>query len=274
MDKIRLYKEISESYKRPIVTFEQELEWARRSIYFWFYVFISRGELEKRQSKKNIKSNLEIRPYGDLSLSFENWWERYGRFLFAERIESPPEAKVMNLDDRVASDNYVIPHTDILKAEAEAVRTQRSPLRRANYDMNTNKNRKWLAVELPLFIRRSALNRQIKAILDEYHPNKKIKLRKDSTAKLKLVDNRMRWATFEKIFKTYCEVNDSDGKPLWMIGEELKLSPVHNTLPKDNDVERRHKNRIMTLVVQRYYREGYALIKNAQKGIFPKKTLD
>ncbi len=83
-----------------------------------------------------------------------------------------------------------------------------------------------------------------------------------------------RWVTFEKIFKAYCEVNDSDDKALWETGEQLGLSPVHNISPRDDEKEIKEKKRIMTLVVQRYYREGYALIKNAQKGVFPKKTID
>jgi hypothetical protein len=260
-NRLLLFKEIPDSYKRPEVEFKDEADMARHSIYFWFYMFLNLSEAYKANSLKE---------YGNVSLDFEGWWKAYGRNLFAEKMDKPPQVQLMNMKRRYLDPNYYLTP----KEDFEDIRNSRMPASfRKKADKEVNLEPIWLAIEVPIFIRRSAVNKQIKAILDEYHPNKKIKVRKFSTANLKLQDNRMRWLTFEKTYKTYNEVKTFPEKDLWQIGEELKLSPAFDINKKDKEEEIKYKKRLMTLVVQRYLRDANALIKNAEKGIFPKKTL-
>jgi hypothetical protein len=266
-NRLLLFKEIPDSYKRPEVEYKDEVEMARHSIYFWFYIFLN---LSKSYKEDWVK-NREPLKYGDVSLKFEVWWKAYGRNLFAEKMDKPPSVQLMNMKRRTLDANYYVTP----KEDFEEI-SERSFLRKASRQEDKNKvnvDPIWLAIEVPIFIRRSQVTKQIKAILDEYHPNKKIKVRKFSTAKLKLQDNRMRWLTFEKTYRTYEAVQTFPNKELWKIGEELNLSPVFNTNNKETDGEKKYKHRLMTLVVQRYLRDANALIKNAEKGIFPKKTL-
>ena len=261
-NRLLLFKEIPDSYKRPEVEFKDEADMARHSIYFWFYMFLNLSEAYKADSLKE---------YGNVSLDFERWWKAFGRNLFAEKMDRPPSVQLMNMKRRTLDANYYVTP----KEDFEEI-SERSFLRKASRQEDKNKvnvDPIWLAIEVPIFVRRSQVNKQIKAILDEYHPNKKIKVRKFSTAKLKLQDNRMRWLTFEKTYKTYNEVKTFPDKDLWQIGEELKLSPAFDINKKDKEEEIKYKKRLMTLVVQRYIRDANALIKNAEKGIFPKKTL-
>lgn len=271
-NRLLLFKEIPDSYKRPEVEFKDEVEMARHSIYFWFYMFLN---LSDDYRKTNLLSKdpdyRRSKKFGNVSLKFEDWWKAYGRNLFAEKMDRPPAVQLMNMKRRTLDANYYVTP----KEDFEEI-SERSFLRKASQREDKNKvnvDPIWLAIEVPIFIRRSQVNKQIKAILDEYHPNKKIKVRKFSTAKLKLQDNRMRWLTFEKTYRTYEAVNSFPNKSLWEIGEELNLSPVFNTNKKETDGEKKYKNRLMTLVVQRYLRDANALIKNAEQGIFPKKTL-
>lgn len=271
-NRLLLFKEIPDSYKRPEVEFKDEVEMARHSIYFWFYMFLN---LSDDYRKTNLLSKdpdyRGSKKFGNVSLKFEDWWKAYGRNLFAEKMDRPPAVQLMNMKRRTLDANYYVTP----KEDFEEI-SERSFLRKASQREDKNKvnvDPIWLAIEVPIFIRRSQVNKQIKAILDEYHPNKKIKVRKFSTAKLKLQDNRMRWLTFEKTYRTYEAVNSFPNKSLWEIGEELNLSPVFNTNKKETDGEKKYKHRLMTLVVQRYLRDANALIKNAEQGIFPKKTL-
>ena len=265
-NRLLLFKEIPDSYKRPEVEFKDEVEMARHSIYFWFYMFLNLSETYKERGK-----NRESLEFGNVALDFEDWWRTYGRNLFAEKMDRPPAVQLMNMKRRYLDPNYYLTP----KEDFEEIQKPRF-IRRVNQEKDKNKvnvDPIWLAIEVPIFIRRSQVNKQIKAILDEYHPNKKIKVRKFSTAKLKLQDNRMRWLTFEKTYRTYEAVQTFPNKELWKIGEELNLSPVFNTNNKETDGEKKYKHRLMTLVVQRYLRDANALIKNAENGIFPKKTL-
>jgi hypothetical protein len=62
-------------------------------------------------------------------------------------------------------------------------------------------------------------------------------------------------------------------KPLWAIGESLKLVP--NAMPHkwDNHYDTRKKHATMTMTVSRYVKQARAIIANTAKGQFPNSNL-
>jgi hypothetical protein len=62
-------------------------------------------------------------------------------------------------------------------------------------------------------------------------------------------------------------------KPLWAIGESLKLVP--NAMPHkwDNPYDTRKKHATMTMTVSRYVKQARAIIANTAKGQFPNSDL-
>jgi hypothetical protein len=62
-------------------------------------------------------------------------------------------------------------------------------------------------------------------------------------------------------------------KPLWAIGESLKLVP--NAMPHkwDNLYDTRKKHATMTMTVSRYVKQARAIIANTAKGQFPNSDL-
>ncbi len=61
----------------------------------------------------------------------------------------------------------------------------------------------------------------------------------------------------------------SDRKPLWAIGEDLKLVPSAMPSRDDNKYDTRMKHNTMTMTVSRYVNTARSIIANTSKGQFP-----
>jgi hypothetical protein len=61
----------------------------------------------------------------------------------------------------------------------------------------------------------------------------------------------------------------SDRKPLWAIGEDLKLVPSAMPSRDDNKYDTRMKHNTMTMTVSRYANAARSIIANTAKGQFP-----
>jgi hypothetical protein len=65
-----------------------------------------------------------------------------------------------------------------------------------------------------------------------------------------------------------------DRKPLWEIGDELRLIPSQISRPTDDKIDRTVKHNIMTATVSRYVKNAKAIIANTAKGQFPNSSVD
>ena len=83
-------------------------------------------------------------------------------------------------------------------------------------------------------------------------------------------DQRLRKETIKKMLDVWEKHKADPSMPWWKIGEELNISPELNTNELDDDEAIKHKNRIMTLTVQRLYRMAGRLIDFAAQGDFPR----
>ena len=148
-----LFKEIPGSYGRPVMEFGEEIKLAKDSIYFWFYIFLCLN--------KDYK-NMRLKPFGSTLLPFHKWWKFHGRYLFAEQLDKPPSVQVINLNRTSLNPNYyVVPKEDLTDENSNKHFFRRFP--QSTYE-KSNVEPKWLAIEIPLFIKKSAVNNQIKKL--------------------------------------------------------------------------------------------------------------
>ena len=66
----------------------------------------------------------------------------------------------------------------------------------------------------------------------------------------------------------------SQQKPLWAIGEEVKITPHQITDHRDEQHTIVNKHKIMTATVSRYVNNAKAIIANTAKGEFPNSSVD
>jgi hypothetical protein len=59
-------------------------------------------------------------------------------------------------------------------------------------------------------------------------------------------------------------------KPLWKIGEELKLVPSALPMRGDNPYDTRQRHNTLTMTVSRYISVARKIVANTSKGKFPK----
>ena len=83
-------------------------------------------------------------------------------------------------------------------------------------------------------------------------------------------DQRLRKQTIENMLNVWEKHKADPYMPWWKIGEELNISPEMITNELDDEEAIKHKNRMMTLTVQRLHRMAGKLIEFAAQGDFPR----
>ena len=69
------------------------------------------------------------------------------------------------------------------------------------------------------------------------------------------------------------QLNKADRKPLWKLGEDIKLLHSAITIPSDTPYVKTAKQNIMTATVSRHVKNAKAIIANTAKGEFPNSTV-
>ncbi len=217
---------------------DAELAAARNSPYYWWWAFLK----ESREYRRALSGRTEepfasmARDFGRLGDSFDRWWLRTGREIFAEQM-ALPSVRVL--------EHGVTVNLDQINAK--------------------------LVVELPLTIRRATILRQINRLLDEHHQGGQLRVYRHGTAKRRLyAASRMRLPTLKVLHDVWMTRKNQPEITWWEIGETLRISPAFEPGPHDSAQEIAYKHRCMTLVVQRHHRKAAALIDFAARGDFPR----
>lgn len=236
--------------KNPAPLHEQQ-----RSPYYWWWAYLKRNEEYIKCCENQGKGRLSklYNDFGDVrSDDFPSWWGRSyqrGQDLFAEKR---PEVKVMKLG---SPSDWQEDWSD------ESV----------------------MVVAVNMQIDRRKLQSMFADLLAKEHKGKRGRkalgaAKETSTAKYPLYRNYTRHN-----LKTMLAVYDAwfanskrpkgDRKPLWAIGDELKLVPTAMTSKADLPQDRTVKHNIMSATVARYVRNAKAIIANTAKGEFPNSTV-
>ena len=221
----------------------QELEDAKDSPYFWWWVFLGESK-DYRAARAGGAVDPAVaavaRDFGDvINRPFETWWFVTGRELFAQLRPIP---RVRKLEDG----------RTLLRGESEQC----------------------VYLEVPLAIRRSTALRQINKILGEYYKaddgsRHNVFAYSRATRDINK-SSKMRLSTFKQFYDVWVDRKQNPKSAWWETGERLRVSPAFINYPHTDPLNRAQNNRNMTLTVQRIYRKTQKLIYFAARGDFPR----
>lgn len=239
-------KEIPRTLRpRPPVSRERqdelsdELRSARNTWYALWYRSLKLSEEYKHCCINNGKGRLKSL-YGDfgdvVDMRFEQWWQRIGRYLFAER---------------------------------KAIPSVQSYTHRRELEEITNLRDK-VVIEVPLSIRKSTVVRQINKILKAAYEGRDVVPREQSTARRKLAKSKLRKETVSKMLDIYELRNRKPELTLWQLGERAGIELDLMARSTDGEQMTLQQERIrMGIAVSRYLKQARNLIWNATEGTFP-----
>jgi hypothetical protein len=226
----------------------------QRSPYYWWWAYLKRNQQYIKCCENDGKGNL-AKLYMDFddvrSDDFPSWWARSyqrGQDLFAE-VNS--DIRVRKLDSK----------TDWPDEWSDA-------------DV--------MVVAVNMEIGRRKLQKMFANVLQKNH--KGMRGRKPlgkavSTSKYPLYRNFSRHSlkTMLQVYDAWYENSQlpkSQQKPLWAIGEEVKITPHQITSEGDDHYTVVNKHKIMTATVSRYVNSAKVIIANTAKGEFPNSSVD
>ena len=218
--------------------FGEELRKARGTWYALWYRSLKLSEEYIHCCRNEGKGRLKdlYRDFGDVvDMRFEQWWQRIGRYLFAERRAIP----TVN----------VYTH----KRDLEEITNMRDKL----------------LIEVPLNIRKATVVRKINLILKAAYAERETVIpREQSTAKRKLMKSKLRRETVEKMLDLYQLRLRKPRLTLWQLGEEAGIELDLNRWSPEVLTKQQERIR-MGISVSRTLKQARNLIWNATEGNFP-----
>jgi hypothetical protein len=216
-----------------------ELRQARGSWYGLWYRCLRLSDEYQHCCANDGKGRLKPM-YGDfgdvVDMRFEQWWQRTGRYLFAERKAIP---KVQAYTHRRDLEEITSLHNKVI-------------------------------VEIPLTIRKSTVVRQINKILKDAYEGRDVVPREQSTARRKLAKSKLRKETVVKMLDLYEFRQRKPELTLWQLGEAAGIEMDLMARNTDGEMMTLQQERIrMGITVSRYLKQARNLIWNATEGVFP-----
>ncbi|WP_396190295.1 hypothetical protein [Flavobacterium sp.] len=219
--------------------FADEMRQAKSSWYGLWYRCLRLSDEYQHCCTNDGKGRLKP-IYGDfgdvVDLRFEQWWQRVGRYLFAERKAIP---KVQFYTHR---------------RDLEEITNLRDKV----------------VIEVPLTIRKSTVVRQINKILKAAYEGRDVVPREQSTARRKLAKSKLRKETVSKMLDLYELRARKPELTLWQLGERAGIELDLMARTTDGQQMTLQQERIrMGIAVSRYLKQARNLIWNATEGVFP-----
>jgi hypothetical protein len=228
----------------------------QRSPYYWWWAYLKRNQQYIKCCERGGKGKYAklYSDFGDVrGDDFASWWgrgQRRGEDLFSE---IGPEIRVKKLDSKSDWDD------DWAEAEADV-----------------------MVVAVNMGIGRRRLQRMFANVLQKSHKGKRGRRalgKAASTAKYSLHRNfsRHNLKTMLLVYDAWIsnsQLPKSQQKPLWAIGEEVKITPHQITSRNDEQHTIVNKHKVMTATVSRFVNNAKAIIANTAKGEFPNSSVD
>jgi hypothetical protein len=250
-----LLKEIHVSYE-PLPTDQQDRVRIKReeflqvqdSVYYYWWLFVQ-GGMQFPSDERNPLGDPDITrtlaAFGNLNLSFELWWERTGRRMFAEKGELPLIQVVEIDEDFDVRDPEQFP--------------------------------KHITVKIPLTIPAIGIERQLEKILEVCHPGNALKVHESSTADVKIYAKKeaqvAKLAKYLRVWTAVEEENRNVPNPelrrrYWEIGRDLGYAAGIN-LEGDYTGSSVNRTNLQT-EIRDIYEKTNRIVANALRGKFPK----
>ncbi len=216
----------------------EEVRKARKTWYYVWYECLTLSDEYLHCCDNNGKGRLRdmYQDFGDVRKPFPLWWQRTGRYLFAERKAVPEVVVYTN-------------HRDL-------------------DDINTLKGK--LMIEIPLNLRRSTVVRKVNKIIKDAWEGRDVIPREQSTARRKLAKSKLRRATADTMLELYRLRKLYPDYTLWQLGQRagIELDLLARTTDEVNLTPAQERAR-MNIAVSRYLRQARNLVWNATEGVFP-----
>ena len=176
------------------------------------------------------------RDFGDVyELTFDRWWIRHGKKIFAE---AKPFKKVT-----------------LLETNRELYRT----------DISNDK----LIVQIPLTLTRQTAMRQLGRILRTAYEGRVVDVMKTSTARRKVIKNKIRKSTIKQLLNILEIRKKYPTLTLNEVGIKAGIELDLMARAKLEEISVSMERRRMTIAVSRLLAQAHNLVENAGRGIFP-----
>lgn len=216
-----------------------ELRKAKKTWYYWWYRSLMLSDEYRQCCKNNGKgrlNNLYVDFGNVFQTTFDSWWLKTGRYLFAERKP--------------------IPTVNVYKHDRDLG------------DIKSLRGK--LLIEVPLDVRKSTVVRKINKILKEAYEGREVLPRVQSTARRKLAVTKLHKETVERILTIHTLRASHPNLKLWQLGVRagVDLDLMARTTDEAKMTEQQERQR-MAIAVSRYLKQARNLITNATEGVFP-----
>ena len=236
--KLGLYKEISSGLRKGRSTAD---DWrkAKDTMYYewWRCLNASKEYLECcAKQGKNHELAVTYDLFGDVTISWANWWSKVGKHIFSERRQYP---KVRVIEQEEA----------LNKLEVET--------------------KDFLILDVPLNLRRVTILEQINKILDKHHLGKDLDVRAQSTALVILETIKLQHKTIPVIVDVAEILYRNPDIQLYQLAQRAKLVEIHlgRKVQETNSPEQEKQRRQMA--ASRYKELAERLVYNAARMKFP-----
>ena len=237
-EKLGLYKEIPGGLRKGRSTAD---DWrkAKDTLYYewWRCLNVSNEYLECcAKGGKNHALADTYALFGDVNVSWEQWWGNIGKRIFSERHQYP-KVRVIDQDEALS------------KLEVES--------------------KEFLILDIPLTLRRVTILEQINKLLDERHEGKNLDVRAQSTALVQLETTKLQHKTIPTLVDVAEILYRNPDIQLYQLAQRAKLAEIHlgRKIQEVNSLEQEKQRRQMA--ASRYKEQAQRLVYNAARLKFP-----
>lgn len=233
-----LFKEIPGGLRRRL-PMEQEWKNAKETLYYewWRCLNASKEYLECCAVEGKDHELAETYAlFGDVTVSWPQWWTKIGRKIFSERRQYP---KVRAID-------------------------QDEALKKLNID-----ERYLLILDVPLNLRRVTILEQINALLDKHHLGKDLDVRAQSSAIVQLETNRLQHKTVPILVDVADILYRHPDIQLYQLAQRAKLAEIHLGRSKQEVNTPEEEKQRRQMAASRYKEQAQRLVYNAARLKFP-----
>ena len=233
-----LFKEIPGGLRR-LLPMEQEWKKAKETLYYqwWRCLNASNDYLGccAVQGKAHALADTYAL-FGDVTVSWPQWWQRTGRKIFSERRQYP---KVRAID-------------------------QEEALKKLNID-----ERYLLILDVPLNLRRVTILEQINELLDKHHLGKDLDVRAQSSAIVQLETNRLQHKTVPTLVDVAEILYRTPNIQLYQLAQKAKLAEHHLGRSVSESLSEREEKQRREMAASNYKKNAERLVYNAARLKFP-----
>lgn len=237
-EKLGLYKEIPGGLRKGRSTTDDWRKAKDTMYYEWWRCLNASNEYLDCCAKggKNHALADTYALFGDVNVSWAQWWGNIGKRIFSERhqyskVRAIDQAEVLN------------------KLEVEP--------------------KNFLILDIPLNLRRVTILEQINKLLDEHHDGKNLDVRAQSTALVQLETTKLQHKTIPILVDVAEILYRNPDIQLYQLAQRAKLAEIHlgRKVQESNSAEQEKQRRQMA--ASRYKEQAERLVYNAARLKFP-----